>query len=153
MALTSCSQQPESSSGSPKVDCAKFKSTWAAEKRADEANDYAFKKSRLIAMEIGEERAIETDEWKHFGNTSDALRIKEARKDSAVYAVTKHLGYSQQERTRMWNYRGRGGKLFQKYFEIPEEEREGDTWWLLRQGLPYKKAEEFCKALGINPRP
>ena len=83
----------------------------------------------------------------------DDVAIKEVRKDSAVYAVTKHLGYSQQERTRMWDYRRSVGKLYLEYYELPEEEKEGDIWWLMDQGLPYKEAEEFCKALGINPRP
>ena len=153
MALASCSQPPETSSGDPRVDCARFKSTWAAEKRADDSKDYSFKKLRSIIIEIGQERAKETEEWDNFSDMVDDVAIEEVRKDSAVYAVTKHLGYSQQERTRMWDYRRSVGKLYLEYYELPEEEKEGDIWWLMDQGLPYKEAEEFCKALGINPRP
>lgn len=153
LAFSLWSQPPETSSGNPRVDCAKFKTTWAAEKRAGDSVDYAFEKLKPILYEIGEERAIETEESDHLVDMSNAHRIKRKRKASAIYAVTKHLGYSQQERTRMWDYNPPEGKLLLKYYELPEEEREGNLGWLMMQGLPKQEAEDFCKALGINPSP
>ena len=150
LALASCSQPPETSSGDPRVDCAKVKSAAAMKKRARESREYYWRKYKPIIQKYSFEKSAESEEHRLWDENRTAHKVQDARKNFAVYAVTKHLGYSQKEPTRMWEYR-EGGKLYEKYFELPDDEKEGDIPWLIDQGLPHTEVSEFCKALGINP--
>ena len=149
LALVSCSKPPETSSGDPRVDCAKLKSTSAMEKRARETKEYYWRKLKSVIEKYGFDKADESEEHRPWNEKQKAHKVQDSRKDSAVYAVTRHLGYSQKERTRMWEYRT-GGRLRQKYYELPDNEKEGDILWLIDQGLPYIEVDEFCEALGAN---
>ena len=119
------------------------------EKRARETNEYYWRKYKPVIQKYGFYKAAESEEQRLWKEKQKAHKVHDSRKDSAVYAVSRHLGYSQKERTRIWEYRS-GGRLNQKYYELPDNEKEGDILWLIEQSLPYIEADEFCEVLGAN---
>ena len=148
--LTACARPPEISSKDPRIDCARLTSARAMSKDAIEKFAVLIKKHRANEAANPKEGGPLKEKYKDEHNE---LRKWIMRENYAVHAITKHLGYPQKERTRMWEYSS-SGKLFGKYyvFEAGRDEKIANAW-AIKYGLPHKEAYEFCRALGVNTSP
>lgn len=146
---------PETSSRDPRVDCARFKAVWKTVQRASEAHDRAFDQLRSHPDWSNKPSLKKTRQYKEWRQMQLDHTKAKSRMDEAIYVITKHLGYTQGERTRMWNYRSGGewGMLYQQYFNTPKDKRVGDISWLVAQGLPFSEVYEFCNSIGTIPDP
>jgi len=148
--LTACSRPPEISSKDPRIDCARLISARAMSKDAVDKLAVLIKRHR--ANEAANPKEGDPLKEKH-KDAHNEIKKWGMRVNYAVHAITKHLGYPQKERTRMWDW-SNSHKLFGKYylFEVGRDEKVRRTWDI-KYGLPYKEAYEFCRALGMNTSP
>ena len=157
---------PEDSKGDALIDCASWKAISNKYDEADESSTSAFKKVRPILaqrqrqnLSTKHEDMMEASKkyqwWWNRNKSTDELA---KRKERAGYVVTAHLGYTKEERSRMWSYRSagafsEGGPAYLAYFKLPDDEKPGDTFWLINQGIPDKEINSFCTTLlGANSR-